>query len=118
MAARNRVTRVYLLLSPLLFFFFFAPTLGVGAEEPSGPLGRLAQQRNTWQGEWPDVDQDRWTEQSERINGLRFDIEGERFEAVPGTAWNIAGGVEHGAEALEESIVIEVFSPVREDYLG
>jgi quercetin dioxygenase-like cupin family protein len=49
---------------------------------------------------------------------LAFDIDGNRFEAVPGTSWNIPGGVEHGAEALEESIVIEVFSPVREDYLG
>jgi hypothetical protein len=73
MAARNRVKRVYLLLS--LFLFFLAPALWVGAEETPGPVGRLAQMGETWQGEWPDVDQDRWTEESERINGLRFDVE-------------------------------------------
>ena len=37
--------------------------------------------------------------------------------AAPGDSWNIPGGVAHGAEALEDSVVIEVFSPVREDYL-
>jgi hypothetical protein len=25
--------------------------------------------------------------------------------------------VEHGAETLEDSVIVEVFSPVREDYL-
>jgi unsaturated pyranuronate lyase len=35
----------------------------------------------------------------------------------PGGSWCIAGGVEHSAIALEDSIAIEVFSPVREDYL-
>jgi len=73
MAARNRVKRVYFLVSFLLFFP--TPVLLAGAEETSGPVGRLAQQRDTWQGEWPDVDQDRWTEESERINGLRFEGE-------------------------------------------
>jgi len=48
---------------------------------------------------------------------LRF-FGGER-EAVarPGDSWSIPGGTPHGAEALEETIVVEVFSPVREDYL-
>ena len=35
----------------------------------------------------------------------------------PGGCWCIPGEVEHKAVALEDSIVIEVFSPVREDYL-
>ena len=35
----------------------------------------------------------------------------------PGDSWNFAGGEPHGAEALEDSLVIEVFSPIREDYL-
>jgi len=30
---------------------------------------------------------------------------------------SIPGGVEHGAEVLEDSVAVEVFSPVREDYL-
>lgn len=36
---------------------------------------------------------------------------------APGGSWCIPGGEEHTAKALEECIAIEVFSPVREDYL-
>jgi len=35
----------------------------------------------------------------------------------PGDSWCIAGGVEHNAIALEDSLALEVFAPVREDYL-
>jgi quercetin dioxygenase-like cupin family protein len=42
----------------------------------------------------------------------------QTFEAGPGDSWCIPGNVEHGAEILEESVAIEVFSPVREDYLS
>lgn len=35
----------------------------------------------------------------------------------PGDSWCIPGGTEHNAVANEESVAIEVFSPVREDYL-
>ena len=48
---------------------------------------------------------------------LRLRIGPEVFEAGPGAAWCIPGGVEHGADALADSVVVEVFSPVREDYL-
>jgi quercetin dioxygenase-like cupin family protein len=48
---------------------------------------------------------------------MRFLIAGESFDAQSGDGWNIAGGVEHSAEVLEDAVVIEVFSPVREDYL-
>ena len=48
---------------------------------------------------------------------LRFNVEGEIFDAEAGDSWCLPGGVEHSAEALEDSVVIEVFSPVREDYL-
>jgi quercetin dioxygenase-like cupin family protein len=48
---------------------------------------------------------------------LRFDVGGEIFEAVSGDSWNIPGDVPHSAEAMEDSVVIEVFAPVREDYL-
>ena len=44
-------------------------------------------------------------------------IDGERFEMTPGNSWSILGGIEHGAEVKENSIAVEVFSPVREDYL-
>ncbi len=49
---------------------------------------------------------------------LRFFSGAEDWVALPGDAWSLPGGHPHGAEALEESIVVEVFSPVREDYLA
>jgi quercetin dioxygenase-like cupin family protein len=48
---------------------------------------------------------------------LRFVVDGETRDVETGDSWCFKGGVEHSAEALEDSIVIEVFSPVREDYL-
>ncbi|MGD8253063.1 MAG: cupin domain-containing protein [Syntrophobacterales bacterium] len=48
---------------------------------------------------------------------IRLFIGAEEFEAQPGDSWCIPGGVEHGAEVIEDSVAIEVFSPVREDYL-
>jgi len=36
---------------------------------------------------------------------------------MPGDSWCVPSGVAHGAEILEDSVVIEVFSPIREDYL-
>lgn len=46
-----------------------------------------------------------------------FSGENEKI-ALPGDSWNLPGGFPHGAEALEETVVVEVFSPVREDYLN
>jgi len=45
---------------------------------------------------------------------------GDEGEAIvePGHSWNFKGGVVHGAEALVDSVAIEVFSPLREDYLS
>ena len=48
---------------------------------------------------------------------LRFNIDGKVMDAEPGDSWCLTGGVEHAVEALEDSVVVEVFSPVREDYL-
>jgi quercetin dioxygenase-like cupin family protein len=44
-------------------------------------------------------------------------IGNEKSEILPGDCWIVPSNAEHGAEVLEESIAIEVFSPVREDYL-
>jgi unsaturated pyranuronate lyase len=44
-------------------------------------------------------------------------IGGEKSEMKPGDCWSVPSGIEHGAEILEDSSAIEVFSPVREDYL-
>jgi len=46
-----------------------------------------------------------------------FIIDGNRFEANSGDSWSIKSNVIHGVEVLENSVLIEVFSPVREDYL-
>ncbi len=48
---------------------------------------------------------------------LRFTVAGDRFDAVPGSSWSIPVDVEHAAEVIEDAVVVEVFSPVREDYL-
>lgn len=48
---------------------------------------------------------------------LRLTIGGETREVRPGDSWSIPGGVPHGAETLEDAVAVEVFSPVREDYL-
>ncbi|HPQ54811.1 MAG TPA: cupin domain-containing protein [Spirochaetota bacterium] len=41
----------------------------------------------------------------------------EEFSVDPGDSWCVPGNVPHSAVAIEESTAIEVFSPVREDYL-
>jgi quercetin dioxygenase-like cupin family protein len=48
---------------------------------------------------------------------LRFVVDGETMDVAAGDSWCLPGGSEHSAEALEDSVVIEIFSPVREDYL-
>jgi len=44
-------------------------------------------------------------------------IDAETFSVKPGDSWCIAANIEHNAVILEETIAIEVFSPVRADYL-
>lgn len=44
-------------------------------------------------------------------------IDGTPHEMGPGDSWSIPGDVEHGASIRENSVAVEVFSPVREDYL-
>lgn len=39
------------------------------------------------------------------------------FDASPGDAWTFPMNLPHAADILEDSVAIEVFSPVREDYL-
>jgi len=48
---------------------------------------------------------------------IQLSIGTETFEAGPGDCWNIPGDVEHSAEIIEDAIAVEVFSPVRKDYL-
>ena len=48
---------------------------------------------------------------------MRFFVGGMNFLAEPGDSWCIPSEEAHAAEALEDSTVLEVFSPCREDYL-
>jgi quercetin dioxygenase-like cupin family protein len=48
---------------------------------------------------------------------IKLHIDGKSKEINPGDSWNIASTIKHKAEIVEDSIAIEVFNPVREDYL-
>jgi quercetin dioxygenase-like cupin family protein len=48
---------------------------------------------------------------------MKLFIEDKVFVAETGDSWSIPGNIEHRAEIIEDSVAIEVFSPVREDYL-
>ena len=47
---------------------------------------------------------------------LRFTSGSSSFEVATGDSFVVPGGVEHQASALEESEVLDVFHPYREDY--
>jgi quercetin dioxygenase-like cupin family protein len=48
---------------------------------------------------------------------LSLTIGAETRRQGPGDSWCVPGGTEHGAMAIEDAVAVEVFSPVREDYL-
>ncbi len=48
---------------------------------------------------------------------LKFVVDNEEIIAQTGDSWCIPSGVEHSAEALEKSLIVEVFSPPREDFM-
>ena len=48
---------------------------------------------------------------------ITLTVGGEAIEVKPGGSWCIAPNVSHRAFAHEDSVAVEVFSPMREDYL-
>lgn len=48
---------------------------------------------------------------------IRLRIGDVEHDVGPGDSWCIPGGTDHGATILEDSVAVEVFSPVREDLL-
>jgi quercetin dioxygenase-like cupin family protein len=48
---------------------------------------------------------------------IRLKIGEEVLEVEKGDSWCIPGNMEHSAEILQDSVAIEVFSPVRDEYL-
>ncbi|HEY0309485.1 MAG TPA: cupin domain-containing protein [Acidobacteriaceae bacterium] len=45
-----------------------------------------------------------------------FEYPGNILEAGPGDSFIVPGGVEHQARATEDSEVLDIFTPMREDY--
>lgn len=48
---------------------------------------------------------------------IRLAIGDETSEVEPGDSWCIPGDMPHAAEIMEDSVAVEVFSPLREEYL-
>ena len=48
---------------------------------------------------------------------LKMIIGDGSFLTEPGDAWCIPGNMVHGAEAIKDSKAVEIFSPVRQEYL-
>jgi quercetin dioxygenase-like cupin family protein len=50
---------------------------------------------------------------------LRFTVDGgEPFDAGPGELVYVPGNLEHSVEVLEDAVYIDVFSPVREEFMA
>jgi quercetin dioxygenase-like cupin family protein len=47
---------------------------------------------------------------------MEFEIGGETFDLGPGDSWMIPSMVPHEARGIEKCVVIEAFSPPREDW--
>jgi len=47
---------------------------------------------------------------------LTFEHPGGRFEVASGESFIVPGDVQHRASALEDSEVLDIFTPLREDY--
>jgi quercetin dioxygenase-like cupin family protein len=47
---------------------------------------------------------------------IRFEHPSGTFETKAGDSFLVPGGVEHQASALEDSEVLDIFTPMREDY--
>lgn len=48
---------------------------------------------------------------------IQFNGGGKTFDARGGDSFVVSGGIEHQASAVEESEVLDVFAPYREDYV-
>jgi quercetin dioxygenase-like cupin family protein len=49
---------------------------------------------------------------------LKVTCQGKTVDVRTGDTFVVRGGVEHGASAMENSRVIDVFTPCREDYIS
>jgi len=49
---------------------------------------------------------------------IRLQIDGKSYELEAGDSYYAEANVPHGATVLETAVVVDTFTPVREDYLG
>lgn len=48
---------------------------------------------------------------------LKVTCQGKTHDIRGGDSFVVRGGVEHGASAVEDSLVVDIFTPCREDYI-
>ncbi len=48
---------------------------------------------------------------------FRYTVEGESVEMSPGDSIVVPGGLVHGTECLEQGVLLDVFTPARQDFL-
>lgn len=49
---------------------------------------------------------------------MLMNINGKDYELEEGDSWSIKSMVPHGVRLMEDCWIIEIFSPIREDYLN
>ena len=86
----------------LVWFACFAPRVEVEAQGLHEGVERVAQQGGAWHGSGRDTDGDRWSEESERLNRLKFDREGNWRvpEERDGSADEVMGEEPSGIQRL------------------
>ena len=48
---------------------------------------------------------------------ITLTIGDKAFDVVPGDSWSIESNIPHSVHVIDNSLIVEVFSPVREEYL-
>lgn len=48
---------------------------------------------------------------------IRLIIGGKAHDCEPGDSWCIPADIEHGADIIEDAVAVEVFAPVRQEYI-
>jgi quercetin dioxygenase-like cupin family protein len=49
---------------------------------------------------------------------IRLNCQGKTFDLRNGDTFVVRGGIEHGASAVDDSVVVDIFTPLREDYVS
>jgi membrane-bound lytic murein transglycosylase C len=82
MAAGNRLRCRHIAI--VFFMDLLASRVGAEAQGVDDYVFRAVQQQNVREGGGPELEKDRWTEESERINRLKFEKEGKWRQTEPG----------------------------------